>query len=987
MSDFTIDRKDIPLWAGAKGGLHVVGAADLLVPPTPGPNPIAAASFQVEGQNPIALGVPGSVAIGIQAGETASIALLWKSHPEAAADLVAELELSGELDDRRPLIAWQIGANAHLEAEGAFHYNILNAGATLDAGIDASFAQVKVADPAKPIEASVRELFAALTLPSQVSKPLLPGERVRFEFGGELKVGASASAGYDIKGTKSVGISQLKLSEHYQLAVVGKLALAAKLSGRYAVEVRPSELAGWARVIVRRAKARDLRVAADATVDATIETSGLPGSGKEFLGALVGVQVKNWLNLVDSAVDQAGALASPEALKAKLDSLSSAFIARWTGVAMDRLAGPNLPQVAAKIQKVAASYRTLGDQAVALFDRFYDPVTQSVASLAKYLDELDTMTSWDHLAGEVDPLLWNVIRQLTDGDPLGWALGGQKTLEALKDRVRQAAALVQGPDHEEIRSFITLAKEQFGLDGLMSELSAIDSVDALKALAGTRLGGFVTRLTGTALTTALGSQEAKAAFEIVRQVKGAKDAFSQRFDQILADAAKQSVAMKLSAAYAQADERAALVDLDIRLLGADGSLCTAGQLLMRDAGRGDFSAVLARYQPDVVRLREGLLTHKATRESTVNINIAGWHLDYAYESAHRVITDPRQQIRTSPTGQLTVFTQIDMRAESDERHRRRHEERMHSSFLLRFIGETSGRLTDSAFDAADQAYLVDTITAAVASYDLTFTDESTTRDELADYLKFARTLGLAASGATEAGVAPILEFKDGSFGKLDGRYEVRFTRRGLEALFRAAAGPGDITEAEIRQVLRRIIVGNYLGTGVADVGWLFCSDRVPELYDEHGANFIDAGSILGDALANGEIRIASPIPGIAPPARLANTPLVREVLAALLRIQKDLVDAFLALQRLVKQPVTLREFERALSAFGSALNWFDRFDHGSHSVFSVFDGLIQLRAGGEGTRASSLTLTATRDGQPRTAVFLLQAGESSGASPAFPPVA
>jgi hypothetical protein len=990
MGDFTIRSEDIPLWTGAKGVVHIRGANDLTAPPMPGARPLVAVTFDVEGANTIGLGASDSISIGIEGGETASIGFLWKSHPEAALDLITELDLAGELDDARPLIVLQLGTNARLDAQASFHYNVLNVGTTLTSGVDASFAQVRVADPGKAVAASVRELLATLTLPARISQPLGPGERVRFEFSGELNVGVSASAGYDIKGTKGLGISQLKLSEHYQLAIVGKLAVAAKMSGRYAVEVRPSDRQGWARVIVRRARSKDLLFAADATVDAEVDTRGLPASGKEFLGALLGVQVKNWLNLVDSVVDQAGKLSSPAALEARLDTLSSAFIERWTGVAVDRLLGPEGKEVLAKIEKVVDSYRRLDDHAIALFDRFYDPLKQSVGDLTKHLGDLQAMSSWDQLKGEIDPLLWNVLRQLTDGDPLGWALGlipgtSRDSLDELKKRIADAFAVIQTDAHAEIRTFIAVAKEQFGLDGLMSEVDRIDSVEKLKALASTKVGGFVSRLTGTTITKVLGSKEAKAAFEIVRQVKGARDGFWKQFDEILAEAAKQSFALKLRAAYAAADERDALIDIDIRLLNDDGSASTAGQLLMRAAGRGDFSKVLAAYQPDVVRLREGVLTHKATRQSTMKVNIAGWHLDYAYESAYRVITDSRQQIRTSPTGHLTVFTQIDMRAESDERHRRRHEERMQSSFLLRFLGETSRSLTDSALDPGDRAYMVDVITGVVAAYDLTFTDESTTRDELADYLSFAKTLGLDKAGVSEAALAPLLEFKDGSFGRLDGRYEVRFTTNGLASLFPPGPAPGkSISEAEIRQLLRRIVVGTYCGTGAADVGWLFCSDRVCELYEKHGANFIDAESILAEAMEAGEVRISSPIAGIVVPRRIANSAFVREALATLLRIQRDLVRAFTSLQDLVKRPVTLRDFERGLSAFGSALNYFDEYDHGSHSVFSVCDGLIQLRAATGGTRSSSLTLTATREGQPRTVVFALPAAESPALAAGVP---
>src|SRR4029450_1968233 len=104
--------------------------------------------------------------------------------------------------------------------------------------------------------------------------------------------------------------------------------------------VRAGQRRGWAHVVVRRARAKELQFAADVSVHATLETEGLPRSGKEFLGALLGVEARNWLNLIDGAVDEAGQLASPEALKEKLDGLAQDLIEEWLGKGVDDLATP-----------------------------------------------------------------------------------------------------------------------------------------------------------------------------------------------------------------------------------------------------------------------------------------------------------------------------------------------------------------------------------------------------------------------------------------------------------------------------------------------------------------------------------------------------------------------------------------------------------------------------------------------------------------------
>jgi hypothetical protein len=71
-------------------------------------------------------------------------------------------------------------------------------------------------------------------------------------------------------------------------------------------------------------------------------------------------------------------------------------------------------------------------------------------------------------------------------------------------------------------------------------------------------------------------------------------------------------------------------------------------------------------------------------------------------------------------------------------------------------------------DERDQQYAIDVITGRSASYDLTFSDERTTRAELDQYLLFAVDIGLDLARSTRAAIAPVLESRDGSYGKIEG---------------------------------------------------------------------------------------------------------------------------------------------------------------------------------------------------------------------------
>jgi hypothetical protein len=987
MEDITIDKSNIPLWSGANGSVLIHANLDNPAAPlTPGDNPIADASFNVEGNNDISLGNAGSVSIGVKAGTQFKLAPLWKDHIDAAPELVSSYDLGNALTDDNMLLALSLGANFDASAAGSFRYNVLSAGATLAAGADASFVLVRSLPRTAPFGPALINFFQNVRLPANVSLPPGPGEVIALEFGGYLRFGVNASAGYELKGTKSFDVSALKLSEHYQLSVAGKLSANAQLAGRFSVEVRPAKQPGWASVTVKRKRTKELQVLADLNVGANLDTQGLPESGKEFLGALLGVRAKNWINLIDSAADQAGKIQSIDDLKAGLDGLAGEFISKYAGKAIDQLLPAEATALLGRLQKVVDSYRNLDNSAIALFDRYFDPVLNKVSELEGRLTDLVKMTSWDQLKGEIDPVLWNTVRQLTDGDPLGWILGfipgtNKPSLDEFLKRVNDTLALVQNDAHDEIRKVITLAKSQFGLDHFFSILDSVDTPDKLKTTLSDEAKHFVERMLNRGIDS-LNSKDLKNAFTIVQTIVKAKDAFWAKFDNALKEAARQTFSLGIEAAYASADERTALIDLDIRLVDDNNQPIPAGQRFMALAGRGDFQDVLANYQPDLVRLRKGALTHNLSTSRGIKINIAGWHQNFHYEEMYRVIINAEQQIRATDGGMLNVFTTIDMK---DEKQRRRKttksEQEMHANFVLRFLGETHTTLSDTKFDQRDQSYLIDVITGQSASYEVTFTDSNTTPAELDEALLFAKTLGLDAMGATRTALMPVLALTDGHFGPITTEYAVRFTDDGLRRLFSQPL-PAQQLAQNVRDILRRIIVANYFGKGtVASVAWLYASDDVKKLWGDTLNNFVDADSVLGEAISAGNVHLVSPIPGIQP-GRISNTFAIRVVTAGLFQIEKQMIRAFSRLQDVLHRAgaIKLADFRDALKDFGDVLQAFDNLSLGDNTTFAVFDGLVQASTPAPEARSSSLAMTTVKDGTPHQLAFVqrLKAGAAAG---------
>jgi hypothetical protein len=925
----------------------------------------------VDGNQSISFAQAGSVSLGIEAGAHARIVPMFQENPGGGADLVKRFSLTDSLKPDNLLLGFEVGGDANLSVQGSFHHTILSATAGVKAGVDATYVTIRSFPRTQVLQPMLLDLTRNLTLPSHITTPPAAGDVVSFEYGGELSFNVGASAGWEMKGTKSFKVSEILLSEHYALSVIGKLSLTGQVSGRFSVDVMAGSAPGFARVIVRRRRQKVLEFAADVNAKADFQTQGLPSSGKEFLGALLGVQGKNWLNLVDGLVTKAGQVDSVESLKKTLDGLAMDYLGAFAGKAIDQLT--SVPEVKAfqdRLGKVVDSYRNLDKRAIALFDRYFDPVTKGVGELTKKLDELNALVSLDQLKGEIDPVLWDVLSQLTNGDPLGWALGlipGTQlpSLPVIKKGINDTVSLIQDQAHAEIRQFIALAKEQFHLDPLFDQLATISSPDALKALVNQKLGHFVERLIGQAIDQ-LNGKTLKKAFEVVQQVVKARDTFFDTFDKILKEAAAQSFSLDLHAAYARATERDALIDVEIKLRETDGTVNATGQRFMQSAGKGDFQEILANFQPEVVKLREGLLTHKATSKTTLTFNVAGWHKNFHYESMHQVMVNAKQQIRDSGNGVLTVFTNIDMSVDAQRRKRgSKGEEAVLSNFLLRFLAET--KLSDSSFDKKTQQYVLDVITGMSASYGVTFTDTDTSSAELDDYLRFARELGLDKVGATREALAPVLEFKNGSFGKIDSDYQVRYTEAGIRKLIELRHSDDDI-----RNILRRIVLANFIGhPTLHDVGWLYASDDVRALADANGPSFVTSASILGGAT----VRLSSPIPGIQPPNRFENSPVIRNDVSVLFMIEDKVIGAFRQLKTLVNSPGQIKtaELESRLKSFGDALDSFDKFDMGENSVFAVFDGLILLSTTAAEARSSSLTFKSTKDGAERTKVFSLQA--------------
>jgi hypothetical protein len=953
-----------------------VDTADLsLTQPLPEDKPtLLKAGFDAGGSQTVSLGGDNTVKLGVTASTSIELTSVFSNTQGAPADL---LQANGigqffakNANEDKVVLGLNVGGSAQLSASGSFNYSVLKAGVELSAGGNGAYTYLRALDKTLPVGKILPEFFSKMRLPEQADA-IQSGEAISLQYGGYLRLAAEASAGYRLSGTKSVSLGQMALSEKYDLSILGKVGLNASIAGQFSIIVSGvDDLAGWARVRVHREKAKSFGIAADVSVGFKNELDNLPPTANEFLGAALGVNAKNFLNVFQKARE----LSDFDKFKQTIDGLAQRYVSEYINRGFDQLAAtPEFTSFLNRVNQVVTSYQQVGDRAVSLFDRYFDQLPDLTSFLKKIQDlEADGL---DTLRKELNPQAWNILSQLTDGDPLSFLLkqvtiGGKKidALAELQNRAASVMDLISAKAHEEIRKVIALAKQSFGIDKLFTELARIDSVDELRSLANDKVGQFVTRLVGRSLDSAANLKEA---FNEVRAVLNKIDSFKDKVFAAFKQAANSSYSLSLHAEYSRASETDALVDVLINLTKPQGST------LLSKAGKGDFEEVLSIADTDLVRLREGVFTHRARRESAFKVHIVGWHLNYNYEGFDRVITETEQRLIPSDQG-ITVLTTANLQV---ERRRKRNDEQIHMNFLLRALGESAKAVKS---DAETTAYLIETLKSITARYELTFTDEDTSAVELQDYLAFAAELGLDKKGATLATLDPMLSrAANGGFGSVTAGYDVRFGEKAVNALI-SVKDLSPQAERAIRNSMRQMVLSNYLKSAeMHDVAFAYATPDVFTVFDHEGFATFSNHSVRA-------FLVRLPNPSIAAPASVSLDRTELQVLTTLYNIENSMIAAIKDLCKILTggAPIDSVAFEKKLGKFGDALNDFDSFDQttnkhgiGTNTIFSMFDMLVRMASPDSSANISLLRLTTQANGKQVEKLFL--SDEAAGVSPSM----
>jgi hypothetical protein len=410
--------------------------------------------------------------------------------------------------------------------------------------------------------------------------------------------------------------------------------------------------------------------------------------------------------------------------------------------------------------------------------------------------------------------------------------------------------------------------------------------------------------------------------------------------------------LALHAEYNRSTAQDALIDLFINISTAQG------QQLLQAAGRGDYYSALSSYQPNLVRLNKGLLTHSITKASSFSVNVVGWHGGWHYQGMDSVIVNTRQQIVPETNAALTVYSTIDM---TQERERKRMSETVLTNLLLRFIGESHGVL---AFDKENQAYLIDAITGMSASYELSFTTQQTTKARLQYYLSFASDFGLVGQGATLNNLLPLLPSVNAGaddYGPMTVDYRVRYTEPALRKMFSVP-----FVELDARRIMRKPVLASYIrDVGLSDLGWCYWTSGIYDLWKQGQAQFTNHSQLQFHSIDS------SPFAQISEPPSTTLQHVQLQVLSTLYYIEDDFIAGLKALDALLHGgQIRPSAFENALGSIGSALKRFESFSNAVNSVFCLFDQLVRQQAPVGEQRVSSMDLQSTIAGRTVEKVFL-----------------
>ena len=611
---------------------------------------------------------------------------------------------------------------------------------------------------------------------------LRENEVISSRYLGFVNIGVTATWGWEFTGTKSYGVGALDLTTKLQVEAAARLSLSYALAGAFRVTVVPGREADWIRVMLDKDRQSSFEFGAGITVDAKLETEGLPSkddSGLALIESVIGTSTPKILRdaLRIAKLD-------PDALHDEIDGFLKELIGTWAGKGFDVLKeefGEELEAILSKIRRIEDEIGQIDDRAISLYEKFLDKINfdDFVERVDAVLDAAADVGP-DTLLDQInDPRMKQLLEMLTDelfGDLfVGLDRDRDNFIAKIREPFNKFKKLVTSDAKDAIREFIEAKLEALHITAIMEQVARFDTLEELEEEATDAIKELVGRLFDSTWEKLMADGRLG---EVLAEIKQVADTFSDTLNKVhdyVEKALNYSGKLDISYAYQRVREQQQLIDIEIKVV-SDGAPNDAGMALYAAAVDGDWQKVLRDENLDIVRVNSAAFSDVLMKKKTLKAHIFGWD----YKSVSKLLTQLDTGIEIGPAGLMTVYT-LKVVGETDVETGKR-------TTQMRYMLEVAGSLKGAFGPDAIRAEEIDA-NAALSSLQNNFQynieDELTSTDELADYFGIGVNLGMIDEGQLERLTDSINELRDeagldaNDYGKVEVKYTVVFSGQAL----------------------------------------------------------------------------------------------------------------------------------------------------------------------------------------------------------------
>jgi hypothetical protein len=882
-------------------------------------------------------GIPNGMKLGISGWLDAhhQIELIW---PGQESDVLKAYGLEKLLTSGNLYLRLLLTAKGDASAKGSFPTGPLSATFGIGAGGTVLYERLKMYPASEPAREALADLFASLRLPQQINSPTeipAPGEVLCTRLGSYLNLSADVCWGYSLTGSKSVALNELNLDLDYALRLAASLNIGYRLAGDLAIETSRGTDPGWVRFVARKNRDSEFNLVADFGADANLDLKGLPESADDFLSKLIGADAQQILGYFN----QAKQYSSVEELEKAAGKMAKGTIhtlaQKWMGKTLDNSTLRDFLDI---MGQVADAYNRADQRIIHIYQEHLDRIPQLKAILS-ILSGTSSRADLQALSGK--PETWDFVSKIWN-EHLYSLLLEDDEFARFSQFIKQMKGFVEHGAVQYLRDYLAQIKQSFPLNSLFEHLRGVKTADDFKNLGDERLQELAGRLIGREFEKIKESEFGEALVKLHNTLRKIED-FKNLWQQRLQQAIHQSFQSRVQYAWSRASGGQRLLDVEINLNEP------AGAILAARAAGGDFSEVVSKFDPRMIRINQGVFTTELSRSAHLQINLLGW----GYDSLSQLIQNSREAIETASGGLIHLYsseTTLRQRKQSG----RRFKELLESNFILRTLGESfqPAMGTSSGTDSKTREYLITSLRNLTVEYNLLENDQKTQPEELSRYLDLAEFLGLLTPESHAVLIRDLHQQLPGGLGEVSVRYVVRYDPAALLTAFH------NLSKNDLRvlalSTMRELIAAKYIGmkqpNWLGREGFAYLSRDLHDLYDREGPAAL---SLLRSVTLPAWYTKGAPL-------QVALSVFDIAQLRTLCNLEKDFADRLVEMDDLLdkvileKQPLSQLEWLKVAKQFEQLAPAID--DYRENAFFAIFDKLIEQGSRSKVARASVMVL-------------------------------